>query len=121
MKIYSNKEYYKNVYNGKLPDSEIDEYLKKASLNITVLTFNRIIIDELSTYETKILNEVCCNQADFLYNNKELLNSLVSKYSLGDLSIDFSTDLNVQKINGIYMEYTTYQLLNQTRYTCLYL
>lgn len=119
---YADMEYYKKEYNGTaLPDDELGRMLKTASRHIDALTYNRIIGQGffcLTEFQQDIIKEVCCLQADFEYENADMIDTVISAYSLNGVSVQFENTWNVMISNGVAMKKDTYQLLQQTGLCC---
>lgn len=119
---YADMEYYRKEYNGTtLPDDEPGRMLKTASRHIDALTYNRIIgqgFSRLTDFQQDIIREVCCLQADFEYENADMMDTVISAYSLNGASVQFEDTWNVMISNGVAMKKDTYQLLQQTGLCC---
>ncbi len=119
---YADKEYYRQEYNGAaLPDNELGKILRTASRHIDALTYNRIIgrgFSYLTEFQRDIIKEVCCLQADFEYENADMIETIISSYSLNGASVQFGNMWNVVVSNGVAMKKDTYQLLQQTGLCC---
>ena len=123
-KPYVDKKYYINAYGVKtIPtDDDVDKYLEKASREIDTMTFNRIVgigFDNLTEFQQEIVQKVNCQLADFEYENQDLLNSVLSSYSINNVKMDFATNETISKINGVIIPNDIYRLLEQTGLTCL--
>ena len=123
-KPYADEDYYTNVYGGKtIPtDDNMKKYLEKASREIDTMTFNRIVgigFDNLTEFQQEIVQKVNCQLADFEYENQDLLNSVLSSYSINNIKMDFATNETISKINGVIIPNDIYRLLEQTGLTCL--
>lgn len=123
-KPYVDEDYYTNAYGGKtIPtDDNMKKYLEKASREIDTMTFNRIVgigFDNLTEFQQEIVQKVNCQLADFEYENQDLLNSVLSSYSINNVKMDFATNENISKINGVIIPNDLYRLLEQTGLTCL--
>lgn len=94
MTLYVNEEYYSNEFNGnKLPDEEIEKYLKLAQEKIDSITYNRIIavgFDNLTEFQKEKIKEAICYQAEYIYtngyNNED--NRDITSYSVLDISVN---------------------------------
>lgn len=94
MTLYVNKEYYSNEFNGnKLPDEEIEKYLKLAQEKIDSITYNRIVavgFDNLTEFQKEKIKEAICYQAEYIYtngyNNED--NRDITSYSVLDISVN---------------------------------
>lgn len=107
-------------------DSGIDEdvlnrYLKQASRHIDSLTYNRIVsqgISDLTDFQRETVKEVCCRQAEFEYQNKEIFEMLLQGYSINGVSMTFGPSWNVTVQKGIPMRRDVYDQLMQTGLCC---
>jgi hypothetical protein len=118
MNLYATIEYYfENGYDS-IDEENVEKYLKKASRNIDILTFNRIDIDKVTEWEKEILAIATCEFANFLFENEDILNSTISSYSLNGVSISYDKIANTQTINNVTVPNSVMNLLNQTKYTC---
>lgn len=93
MTLYVNKEYYSNEFNGnKIPDEEIEKYLKLAQEKIDSITYNRIIavgFDNLTEFQKEKIKEAICYQAEYIYTNgyNSEDNRDITSYSVLDISV----------------------------------
>lgn len=119
---YVSPDYYKNIYKGNtVPDESLETALKTASRHIDSLTYNRIVgrgISALTEFQQEIIQEVCCEMADFEYDNAELIDSVLQSYSINGVSMDFGNSWNVKVVSGIAVRSDTYQKLQQTGLCC---
>ncbi len=117
-KPYADADFYREVYKGTIiPEDEIERRLYKASRHIDALTYNRIVsrgISGLTEFQADIIREVCCEQADFEYENHDLIETVLSGYSLNGASVQFENSWNVMTDKGIAMKRETYSMLKQT-------
>lgn len=115
---YANTEYYQNIYGGEaLPEDTTGRYLKQASRHVDSLTYNRIVgrgISSLTEFQQEIIREVCCKQAEFEYQNKDVFDMILSGYAINGVSMQFGESWNVITHNGIPMKRDVYDLLCQT-------
>lgn len=120
---YASKEDYKDIYKGTMiPDDDIEKQLKLASRHIDSLTYNRIVgrgFSNLTEFQQEIVKEVCCMQAEFEYENADVLNSILSSYSINDVSMQINSSWNVYIDKGVVMKRDTHELLSQTGLCCL--
>ena len=95
-----------------------DTELRQASRHIDTLTFNRIVEEGLSSlteFQLTLIKEVCCLQARFEAENADLINAVLSSYSINGVSMQFGGDSgNVYVETGVAMMKSTYGLLKQT-------
>lgn len=121
-KAYVDAEYYQNEYNGSaVPKDKLEKMLRTASRHIDSLTYNRIVgrgLDNLTEFQQDMVKEVCCLQADFEYENADMIETVISAYSLNGASVQFGNAWNVMVCNGVAMKRDTYQLLQQTGLCC---
>lgn len=118
--IYADEAFYKNEYLGTHTSEQLNRILKTASQHIDTLTFNRIGgmgFDNLTPFQQSVIREVCCQMADFQIENKDLIETALSSYSINGVSMNFGDSWNVVTMNGIAMKRSTYELLNQSGLT----
>lgn len=123
MNIYADKDYYKNEYKGSSlsNEDELNKYLQQATDDINSLTFNRIVrkgFENLTVLQKDIIQRVCCQFADFKFENADVIESILSSYSINGVSQSFGNNLNVKIIEGIAIPFRLYKLLGQTGLTC---
>ena len=109
-------EYVELGYSS-IPVSDRNAYLLEASRNIDTLTFNRIVargFGNLTQFQQDLIREVCCKQAEFLYDNKDAIASILDSYSINGVSMHFGSGFNVVIENGLPIQSTVYSLLEQT-------
>lgn len=119
---YATPEYYCDTYHGKdIPSEELDTALKKASRHIDSLTYNRIVgrgFLNLTPFQQEVIQEVVCQQADFEHENADLIDTVLSGYSLNGASVQFGQSWNVSVEKGVAMKKDVYALLIQTGLCC---
>ena len=119
---YASAIYYKNSFNGSnIPDNELNKYLKQASRHIDSLTYNRIVgrgIFCFTEFQQELIREVCCEQAEFEYENQEIFNMVLQGYSINGVTMQFGNSWNVKVEKGIPMRRDTYEKLSQTGLCC---
>lgn len=106
---------------GEIPADEQEAALTLASHHVDALTYNRIIAigwDNLTEFQKEIIQETVCRQADFEYENSDMIRSVLSGYSLNGASVQFGSSWNVLTQNGVAMQRDTYALLCQTGLCC---
>ena len=118
---YADATYYKDMYLGDYSENpSLKRILKAMSQHIDTLTFNRIVgvgFENLTPFQQSTIKEVCCEMADFNIENKELINTVLSSYSLNGVSMTFGDSWNVVVNQGIAMKRSTFELLKQTGLT----
>lgn len=120
---YVTEQYYLETYQGtSVPRDEVKRALQQASRHIDALTYNRIVgrgFSNLTAFQQDIIREVCCQQADFEYENADILDSILNSYSVNGVSMGFNGKAwNVFTEKGVVMKKTDYALLTQTGLTC---
>ena len=120
--MYADTEYYLNEYKGTaIPADNIEKALKTASRHIDTLTYNRIVgrgFSNLTNFQQELIKEVCCEQAEFEYENKELFDMILQGYSINGTSMQFGDSWNVKIEKGIPMRRDVYEKLIQTGLCC---
>lgn len=121
-KAYVDANFYHKTYKGTIiPKEELEKRLYMASRHIDALTYNRIVgrgISDLTEFQADIIREVCCEQADFEYENQDLIETVLSGYSLNGASVQFGSSWNVMTDKGVAMRRDTYSMLKQTGLCC---
>lgn len=110
-------------YFDLLPDAEeiTEEDLRQASRHIDSLTYNRIVaagFRNLTQFQQDIIKEVCCRQALFEMENRDIINSILSTYSINGVSMSIGGSWNTFTQNGVVMQKDAYALLQQTGLCC---
>lgn len=118
---YVSAEEYKNLGYTTIPEGERAKTLKKASRHIDSLTYNRIVgkgFDGLTEFQQEIIKEVICNQADFEYDNQDMLDSILSSYSINGTSMTLESGWKLYIEQGVAIKMENYALLKQTGLCC---
>ena len=120
---YVTPEYYRDTYQDGAfeDDAELARYLRQASRHIDSLTYNRIVgrgFSTLSPFQQEIVQEVCCMQADFEWQNREIFDMILQGYSINGVSMQFGESWNVIVQKGIPMRRDVYEQLCQTGLCC---
>ncbi|MCI6467453.1 MAG: hypothetical protein MSA90_18565 [Faecalicatena sp.] len=119
---YADETYYKGVYNGIIiPDVELEKVLRQASRHIDSLTYSRIVgrgFDKLTPFQQELIQEVCCQQADFEWQNREIFDMILQGYSINGVSMQFGESWNVTIQKGIPIRRDVYEQLCQTGLCC---
>lgn len=115
---YVSEGYYTDRYEGTLiPEDDQKKALIQASRHVDSLTYNRIVGQgflNLTEFQQEIIKEVVCRQAEFEYNNADMIESVLSSYSINGVSAQFGSTWNVFTGKGIAMQRDVYTLLTQT-------
>ena len=120
MEPYVDETYYKENYLGTLDTEDLAKRLKEASQQVDMLTFNRVRgkgFDNLTSFQQSVIKEVICQHVDFVYENQDMIDSVLQSYSINGVSMSFGQSWNIEVINGIAMKRSTYELLKQTGLT----
>lgn len=118
---YVDKDFYLNVYKGTtIPESEIEQKLMLASLDIDTLTFNRVQHkfehDKLTRFQLERIKLAVCMQADFTHTYSDMLESPLSSYSAGTVSVNLNTT-SIVTHNGVNTSAKCFSVLQQTGLT----
>lgn len=115
---YVDTDYY-NSYSGIVTDN-LENKLNKASDQIDSLTFNRIVgigFNNLTSFQQEKIKKAICMQADFQEKYGEYVNSPLSSFSAGSISVSLNSN-SVKCVNGVVTSNEVATLLNQTGLTC---
>ena len=120
---YATPEYYTDTYGGTLIlENDIERALQIASRHIDSLTYNRIVgrgFSNLTAYQQDLIREVICQQAEFEYEYRDEINSVLSSYSINGVSVQFAENTwNVFSTKGVAMRRDVYAMLCQTGLCC---
>ena len=120
--MYADKEYYENVYGGALiGEEQIEKQLTTAGRQIDTLTYCRIRstrFENLTEFQKDQIRYVNCLLADFIYENKDELESMLSSYGINGVSMTFSNGINVTKVQNIIIRTDIYAELVKTGLCC---
>jgi len=120
--MYADKEYYTEVYGGTLiGEKELKRQLDTAGRQIDTLTYCRIRgigFDNLTAYQQDQIRYVNCLLADFIYENKDELDSMLSSYGINGVSMTFTSGINVIKVQNIIIRTDIYAELGKTGLCC---
>lgn len=115
---YVDAAYYKEVYGGgTIPEDDVEKCLRTASRHVDSLTYNRIVgrgIEALTGFQQDIIREVCCEMADFEYENADMIQSVLQNYSINGVTMGFGSSWNLRTISGVAVRADTYDKLSQT-------
>ena len=119
---YVDEQFYRDVYKGvSIPSDDTGRMLTQASRHIDSLTFNRIVakgFDNLTAFQKDIIKEVICRQADFEFDNADIIDTVLQGYSINGVSMQFNgSSWNVYADKGIAIKKDLYSLLSQTGLT----
>lgn len=109
-------------YTALYPGENINaDMLRQASRHVDSLTFNRITaagFHNLTPFQQDIIKEVVCRQSKFEHENADMIDSVLSSYSINGVSMSFGNSWNVFVQDGIAMHKELYALLRQTGLCC---
>lgn len=119
---YVDEQFYRDVYKGVgIPDEALKGMLIQASRHIDSLTFNRIVakgFDNLTAFQQDIIKEVICRQADFEFDNADIIDTVLQGYGINGVSMQFNGNgWNVYADKGVAIKKDLYSLLSQTGLT----
>lgn len=117
MMAYAEESYYREKFSNAIPEEELAGNLEKASRQIDTLTFCRIRgigFDNLTNFQKEQIRYVNCLLADFLYENADELNTMLSSYSINGVSMSFSSSENISKVQGLLIRNDIYEELKKT-------
>ena len=121
-KSYVSEAYYTDCYEGSvIPEGSTEKALLQASRHIDSLTYNRIVsqgFSNLTEFQQEIIKEVVCKQAEFEYENADMIESVLSGYSINGVSAQFGASWNVFTDKGVAMRKDVYSMLCQTGLCC---
>lgn len=132
---YVTMEYFIDNFGSKIPEEEIKRYLKKAQYEVENYCANRILttirtklgsiyedmknldlvdVNSLfkifSDYEMDKIQDTICEYACFLYENEDVLNSVVTSMSANGATVSF-TKADVEDL-----KYKTLSNMDNTRF-----
>lgn len=120
--MYADKEYYTEVYGGTLiGEEELKRQLDTAGRQIDTLTYCRIRgigFDNLTAYQQDQIRYVNCLLADFIHENKDELDSMLSSYGINGVSMTFTSGINVIKVQNIIIRTDIYAELGKNGLCC---
>lgn len=118
---YADERYYSRAAGGEIIEDDVDKYLRTASRHIDSLTYNRIVgrgFSNLTQFQQDIIREVCCELAEFEYENEDLIHNVLQSYSINGVSMSFGNSWNVRVISGVAIRSDIYEKLAQTGLCC---
>ena len=119
---YVTPDYYKEIYKGStVPEDELKRVLRQASRHIDSLTYNRIVgrgFSNLTEFQQEVIQEAVCLQADFEHENAEVIDTVLSNYSINGTAMQFGQGWNVFTDKGVAVKRDVYTQLSQTGLCC---
>ena len=119
--MYADKDAYVKYGSNAIPEDELNRALRKASRHIDTLTYNRIVgrgFSNLSAFQRDLIVEVCCELADFEYENADMIDSVLQSYGINGVNMTFGESWNMKCINGVAIRRDIYDMLCQTGLCC---
>ena len=100
--MYLDYEDYKKInHNSEITEENFEFLEKRAEIDINALTFNRIAdFEQLTSHQQWLVKLAMALQINFIYSNIDLLDGVLSSYSIGGVSINLDTS-KAFKINGV--------------------
>ena len=120
-KPYINSEEYASLGYSNIPECERINLFRKVSRHIDTLTFNKVVTKgfyNLTEFQQDIIKEVMCEQAEFEYENADMINTILSSYGINGVNMSFGPNWNLHLENGVAIKQDTYSLLKQTGLCC---
>lgn len=94
-----------------------DKIINGANNAIDVLTYSRINaigFENLTPFQQRIVSECAFEIAEFLLENREILDTPLSSYSINGVSMQFKFNQTVHCSNGVVVPETTYRKIMST-------
>ena len=104
---YASEDYYFDTFDGsKIADDDVESNLKLASMAIDDATFNRIEkigFDNLTEYQQECVQQACCYEAEYIYENgyENIGNTGIASYSALDISVQYDTEKTEAQKRGL--------------------
>jgi len=116
--MYADYSYYTQEYGGSALDSaSAAKHLRKAQGIVDILTYGRITgcggMEQLTAFQQKTIKDVCCELADFEYENADILENPISGYSINGVSVQYA-NADLKKVSGITIPSSLHQKLQLT-------
>lgn len=115
---YITYEEYLELGGNTLTAENANKYLITASRNTDVLTFNRIRqlggLDNLTQYQQDVIKDFIVNVADFIFENEDVLDNILSSYSINGVSMSFTGNWNLTIQEGVAVRTEDFKMLETT-------
>ncbi|PWV97442.1 hypothetical protein DFQ01_12186 [Paenibacillus cellulosilyticus] len=111
---YATADDYTLYGNGSIPADMLERELQRASDQVDSLTYNRIVacgVDNLTPFQRANVAKAICQQADFMFQYGNYLNTPLTGYSAGSVSLSFKA---VEGAGGIQTTEAVTGLLRAT-------
>jgi hypothetical protein len=116
MSYYASGGDYANYGNGRIPDDKLYHMIERASDDLDVMTYSRIIVTEfnnLAYFQRDRVIKAVCKHADFLYQYGDFLDVPFTNYGAGSIKMSFGKDQTVS-VGGVKTSNAVYNLLKAT-------
>jgi hypothetical protein len=114
---YATEQDYEQYGSGVIPADKLEQVLDRASDEVDILTFSRIIgrgFGSLTPFQQQRVIKAVCQHADFSYQYGDYLNMPLSGYGAGSISMSFKAE---QGAGGIQTSSSVLNLLKATGLT----
>ena len=94
-----------------------EDVVLKTDSAIDILTYSRINakgFENLTAFQQRVISECAFEIAKFLLENREILDTPLSSYSINGVSMQFKFNQTVHFSNGVVVPETTYRKLMST-------
>lgn len=121
MAYVTTEEFTQRCGTGAVPSDQLERLLDHVSREVDSLTYNRIMgigFQNLTAFQQETIREVICRQVVFEQENADMIDSVLSGYSLNGASVQFGQSWNVFMERGVAMKRSDYALLCQTGLCC---
>ena len=112
---------YRRLFpNADWSDHEIESALEQSSTDVDSLTFNRIVqagFENLTNFQKDRIVQAVCLQANFRMENRDVLTSPLTSYSINGVSMSFESK-NIEQYGDVQTEKTVLAALRQTGLMC---
>lgn len=111
---------YVELGGNTLTAENADKYLVKTSRQLDILTFNRIHEigwEKLTNYQKDLIKEFIVNVSDFIYENEDILDNILSTYHINGVEMTFRGNWNLTIKDGVAVRTEDFKLLESTGLT----
>jgi len=116
--MYADFNFYENEYGGNiLTEDNAKRFLRRASRDIDTLTYRRILNSDISTlteFQQRVVKEVCCELAEFIFNYEDILDNPLSGYGINGVSVSISSGNTITTDGGVTLPSSLFRFLSQT-------
>ena len=92
---YADATYYTSEFKGTvIPAEVLEKYLMLASHSVDTVTYRRIPLFTLTSYQESQVKMATCFQAEYLYTYGESIEANIQNYSIGDVSLSYSDKID---------------------------